>query len=231
MTSVKKVALATALAMAMGGVGLSPAKAVTWNFNSPTGALGTTQNYSSIPGGLTATAAGFLSGAANPNGAFGTPGNLFGKNDAGDEKGVGMQSPLGGTDNEITAGVSFIRIALPSGLTGATATMNSVTGNEHFEIFGSTSATSGYSLVVANGNDELPHLLQTPGCATCTFFAFFAVGVQSATDFDAANVLVNSITAEASVVPLPGALPLFATGMGLLGLLGWRKKRKNALAA
>ena len=29
-------------------------------------------------------------------------------------------------------------------------------------------------------------------------------------------------------VPLPGALPLFATGLGVLGLLGWRKKRKAA---
>ena len=26
--------------------------------------------------------------------------------------------------------------------------------------------------------------------------------------------------------PLPGALPLFATGLGVLGLLGWRRKRK-----
>lgn len=28
--------------------------------------------------------------------------------------------------------------------------------------------------------------------------------------------------------PIPAALPLFATGFGALGLLGWRKKRKNA---
>jgi hypothetical protein len=27
--------------------------------------------------------------------------------------------------------------------------------------------------------------------------------------------------------PLPGALPLAATGFGLLGLLGWRRKRKS----
>ena len=29
-----------------------------------------------------------------------------------------------------------------------------------------------------------------------------------------------------SAVPLPAALPLFATGIGALGLLGWRRKRK-----
>jgi hypothetical protein len=29
-----------------------------------------------------------------------------------------------------------------------------------------------------------------------------------------------------SPVPLPAALPLFATGLGALGLLGWRRKRK-----
>ena len=28
--------------------------------------------------------------------------------------------------------------------------------------------------------------------------------------------------------PLPAALPLFATGLGALGLLGWRRKRKQA---
>jgi len=26
--------------------------------------------------------------------------------------------------------------------------------------------------------------------------------------------------------PLPAALPLFATGIGALGLIGWRRKRK-----
>jgi hypothetical protein len=32
--------------------------------------------------------------------------------------------------------------------------------------------------------------------------------------------------------PLPAALPLFATGLGALGLLGWRRKRKaQAVAA
>jgi hypothetical protein len=34
---------------------------------------------------------------------------------------------------------------------------------------------------------------------------------------------VNGVIAT----PLPGALPLFATGLGTLGLLGWRRKRKQ----
>jgi hypothetical protein len=34
-----------------------------------------------------------------------------------------------------------------------------------------------------------------------------------------------------SAVPLPAALPLFATGLGALGLLGWRRKRKAAALA
>ena len=29
----------------------------------------------------------------------------------------------------------------------------------------------------------------------------------------------------------PSAIPLFATGLGAFGLLGWRRKRKNDLAA
>jgi hypothetical protein len=33
-----------------------------------------------------------------------------------------------------------------------------------------------------------------------------------------------------AATPLPAALPLFATGLGALGLLGWRRKRKNAAA-
>jgi hypothetical protein len=34
-----------------------------------------------------------------------------------------------------------------------------------------------------------------------------------------------------ATTPLPAALPLFATGLGALGLLGWRRKRKAAALA
>jgi hypothetical protein len=39
------------------------------------------------------------------------------------------------------------------------------------------------------------------------------------------------LTLTPLATPLPGALPLFATGLGALGLLGWRRKRKAQAAA
>jgi hypothetical protein len=39
------------------------------------------------------------------------------------------------------------------------------------------------------------------------------------------NVVVEDVT-PAAATPLPAALPLFAAGLGALGLLGWRRKRK-----
>ena len=44
------------------------------------------------------------------------------------------------------------------------------------------------------------------------------------------NFLVLSTSATFSQVPLPAALPLFATGLAALGLLGWRRKKKAAAA-
>jgi hypothetical protein len=37
-----------------------------------------------------------------------------------------------------------------------------------------------------------------------------------------------SFSLVAEQTPLPAALPLFTTGLGALGLLGWRRKRKQA---
>ena len=35
---------------------------------------------------------------------------------------------------------------------------------------------------------------------------------------------------ESTTTPLPAALPLFGAGLGGLGLLGWRRKRKVAVS-
>ena len=40
----------------------------------------------------------------------------------------------------------------------------------------------------------------------------------------------SSLTVAGAATPLPAALPLFASGLGAMGFLGWRRKRK-AIAA
>ena len=42
--------------------------------------------------------------------------------------------------------------------------------------------------------------------------------------------LQGSITPEVANTPLPATFPLFATGLGALGLLGWRRRRMRAAA-
>jgi hypothetical protein len=42
---------------------------------------------------------------------------------------------------------------------------------------------------------------------------------------------VTGIGSAATTAPLPAALPLFATGLGALGLFGWRRKRKAQATA
>ena len=42
--------------------------------------------------------------------------------------------------------------------------------------------------------------------------------------------LDNVVITDLGQTPLPAALPLFAAGLGAMGLLGWRRKRKNAAA-
>ena len=46
-----------------------------------------------------------------------------------------------------------------------------------------------------------------------------------------ALTLTYTYTPAISGTPLPAALPLFATSLGAMGLFGWRRKRKHAIAA
>jgi hypothetical protein len=62
----------------------------------------------------------------------------------------------------------------------------------------------------------------------------FASNVSSFTISGLSPVNLSNITGldgPTTATPLPAALPLFAGGLGALGLLGWRRKRKAAAAA
>ena len=68
------------------------------------------------------------------------------------------------------------------------------------------------------------------------YAGLFSVEVGNQPIWFAANVTKGfsgqTLVADATVTPLPGALSLFATGLGGLGLLGWRRKKKaQAVAA
>lgn len=43
--------------------------------------------------------------------------------------------------------------------------------------------------------------------------------------------LTATVTDAPGVTPLPGTLVLFASGIGIIGLIGWRKKHRHASAA
>ncbi len=61
-------------------------------------------------------------------------------------------------------------------------------------------------------------------------FALFT-GVNVITGIFDGNVGNGDFEFIAEATPLPAALPLFASGLGALGLLGWRRKRKAAVSA
>ena len=83
-------------------------------------------------------------------------------------------------------------------------------------IFNSASLPANFN--VADFGDAALIMVQTDS-ENGTFFG------QRILRFDMTAVTASSET------PLPAALPLFATGLGALGLLGWRRKRKAAALA
>ena len=80
-----------------------------------------------------------------------------------------------------------------------------------------------------------------PTCAHCSLATAIFGGLVSDQSFDTVVLqgklpccdgvnFDNLYYGHSSVIttPLPAALPLFATGLGVLGLLGWRRKRKGS---
>jgi hypothetical protein len=100
-----------------------------------------------------------------------------------------------------------------------------------------TSPTSGTSIIATQPSTSEGIALQGPGGSTLISSLHSPPSLINASAFLLASIVSGPVLASASAtltletptaVPLPAALPLFATGLGALGLLGWRRKRKAA---
>jgi len=120
-----------------------------------------------------------------------------------------------------------------------TATLTPDTGQNAFGWFfnaplGPFSATASSSPVGNCGND-LTCVIDVSFAPTTkesfsTELTLFVQELSSPTTVQQ-NVLLDGMgVVRVSSTPLPATLPLFASGLGALGLLGWRRKRKAGVS-
>ena len=71
---------------------------------------------------------------------------------------------------------------------------------------------------------------QFSGSASASADPYIFIAPSNPNAGDYGIVVSSNVGNEPLVTPLPAALPLFATGLGALGLLGWRRKRSTLRA-
>ena len=90
------------------------------------------------------------------------------------------------------------------------------------------SVTSGVEYLVQMS--ALAEVEQTSAGASVIVDPTFEIDPNFAYASDFQILFSSGIGNSPNATPLPAALPLFATGLGTLGLFGWRRRRKNAAA-
>ena len=138
---------------------------------------------------------------------------------------------FGGTGQFVVTG------ATNSGTFTAPGDLNSLQFNIDGHVFTLGQATGGSGQVLLDGTGDLTSI-DYKTAAIGLWVTLQAAGgiVYNYKDLATGHFSQGLITAVLhpgsadeglASTPLPGALPLFATGLGALGLLGWRRKRKQ----
>jgi len=186
---------------------------------------------------LSGGTAGTLPGSFNPSGlaamgldgiGVGTPITIFsGTSNAGGlyvSPTAGVSFTFMGKEASFTSQLLFGNTVLfnnnvAPGTSSATFTVNAGLVPFSFNVTQTSSAAknggaiaSGLAIAFAKVSDSV-------------FYVFLDDG-GSGRDRDFDDMVVKIVDPPVSAVPLPAALPLFATGLGALGLIGWRRKRK-----
>jgi hypothetical protein len=172
---------------------------------------GTLSDLVSTPGGASFDLLSATNAAGSPVGPSGGPpgGN-------GAYWNIELKNPNDGTTLILnTFGINQLGANNFSATTGGTAYLYE--GMSH-NIFGSWTTTEDFVV------DSL-----ALGSWDVTGLTISAGGWGSSTG--AATDDIDSITLPGTETPLPAALPLFATGLGAMGLFGWRRKRKAVAVA
>jgi len=164
------------------------------------------------------------------------------------ESGGNVIGTLSGTLN--LAGMSAIGSGTnnPNGIIPDLAIISSWAGSfDAYAVVGPTSFGTGSSYAYINATSQTGSTFILEGAfgeamlpssytggalsATLTFdgATFASLGITP--DTYVYTLPNDTITVQFSPTPLPATLPLFASGLGLLGLLGWRRKKKAAALA
>jgi hypothetical protein len=154
------------------------------------------------------------------------------------DEGLGIDSAGGGNyEKYLVTGVTG-SFSSNGGITKTTitgpATAGAYESNDNLVFYNTGSGAADLDGV----GFTLGSFLGTPfyGDFVCQFTSTFTCQLNYESVFGGAIHNIGTIGAPgdefilSAATPLPAALPLFGTGLGVLGLLGWRRKRKNTAA-